>query len=256
MDLKEAPFGKAEARHVWETARLGIVREMILERLPEFGRAGDSLLDVGCGDAYVLEKLAGDYPHANFLGIDSALSEQTALACNQRGQNMKVFNSIEEASQSIRHSVVLLLDVIEHVENDAGLLRNLTNGPSTSSSIYIITVPAYNFLFSKHDKFLGHFRRYSLTKLRGTVRDAGLEPVQDGYFFFSLLPVRCLQIFAEKILPGLSGKPAAVARWRGGPFDGILTALLKLDYKICRMFRRIGLVLPGLSCYAICRKQR
>ena len=56
----------------------------------------------------------------------------------------------------------------------------------------MVTVPAFQALFSEHDRFLKHQRRYSLSGLRDVVAKSGLAAVADGHLFGSLLPARAV----------------------------------------------------------------
>src|SRR4051812_25318096 len=53
----------------------------------------------------------------------------------------------------------------------------------------LVTVPAFQFLWSGHDVFLEHKRRYTLASLHSTIESAGLEIIRSRYFFGVLLPV-------------------------------------------------------------------
>jgi len=62
----------------------------------------------------------------------------------------------------------------------------------------LITVPAFQKLFSRHDEFLGHYRRYNLQGISSTAEKAGLEILERSYFFSSLLLPRTLTWALEK----------------------------------------------------------
>src|SRR3546814_19735603 len=69
------------------------------------------------------------------------------------------------------------MDVLEHVEDDAGLLRTyLDKAPPQAQAV--ITVPAFQFLWSHHDVFLEHHRRYTLKTLSRVVERAGAVPLR------------------------------------------------------------------------------
>ena len=62
-----------------------------------------------------------------------------------------------------------MMDVLEHVDNDAGLVRHYaTKVPSGAH--FLVTVPAFRFLWSGHDVFLEHKRRYTLAEIEQTMR--------------------------------------------------------------------------------------
>ena len=84
--------------------------------------------------------------------------------------------------------MILLMDVLEHVEDDVGLVR-LALTAAAEHAYVLITVPAFQCLFSSHDMFLEHKRRYTLPQVEEMVRAAGLEILSARYFFALLLPI-------------------------------------------------------------------
>lgn len=89
-----------------------------------------------------------------------------------------------------------LFDVLEHVPDDIGFLRELARTLTPGGRLYL-TVPAYEALWSLEDDIGGHHRRYSLGQLERTVRAAGFTLLH-GTYFFALLP---LPILAVRTIP-------------------------------------------------------
>jgi len=227
---------------------------LLRRSLPGFGAEGDALLDVGCGDGYVMGELARSHPMARFVGVDSALSAELVEKINAQNRNVRAFARMETLPKKIR--AVLLLDVLEHVEDDAGFLRGIASRPELAKAEFFITVPAFTRLFSHHDRFLGHFRRYSLAQLKETASTAGLAVLNGGYFFFSLLPFRMWRAFLDSKEPFDPSKTGGVAGWKGrGWIDAVITSLLYADYKAGRFLNKLGLTPPGLSCFVVCKRQ-
>src|SRR3546814_13128694 len=80
------------------------------------------------------------------------------------------------------------MDVLEHVEDDAGLLRTyLDKAPPQAQAV--ITVPAFQFLWSHHDVFLEHHRRYTLKTLSRVVERAGAVPLRMHYYYGTIFPL-------------------------------------------------------------------
>ncbi len=76
---------------------------------------------------------------------------------------------------------VVLVNVLEHIEDDAWALLELSRIVSPGGYI-LIFVPALSFLMSKLDRLLGHFRRYHLVELKEKLRRAGVDVVTCRYF--------------------------------------------------------------------------
>jgi hypothetical protein len=118
----------------------------------------------------------------------------------------------------------------------------------------LITVPSFQWLFSSHDRFLGHYRRYSGRALRRLFKNVQLVCVEGGYLFASLLPVRVFQVLRERV-GGSTDAPTDLATWQGGETKArTLAAVLTLDGRLALSLARIGIRIPGLSNFAICRK--
>jgi SAM-dependent methyltransferase len=94
-----------------------------------------------------------------------------------------------------------LFDVLEHIEDDLAFLKELYSLMENEGAL-IITVPAYNLLWSGEDIFAGHFRRYTLKTLKLKLEKAGFK-IEYQTYFFSILP---FPIFLFRSLPYIFGK--------------------------------------------------
>jgi len=259
MDLAESGHKVVEIdkRHPWELARLEVIKR-VLRELPEL-RGGDVVLDVGCGDSFVLDQLAPLYPGVSFYGIDPAFDEQLLRTFTRtlRMDNVRLFRTLEEAAANIgekKAALVLLMDVIEHIEDEVAFLKYLRVSPLVGPATrYIISVPAFGFLFSTHDVLLGHYRRYSNRTLERRLNEAGLKPQLICYFFSSLLLPRLAQVAVEKLLRVGAGRATQVAKWQGGKaLQALIKSILVWDFRLSRALIRMGVKLPGLSNLAVC----
>jgi hypothetical protein len=256
MDLVEAThvFSGEEARHPWERARLDVARKLIARHVVL--SPGSIVIDIGCGDAFVSASLAVEYPEARFYGVDSGFTSQWLAATPPPHPNLSLLRTLDEVPHAARAaSLILLMDVIEHVEDDRAFLDQLLErGLVDPQTRILVTVPAYQWLFTAHDVFLHHYRRYSNRTLRARLEQSGLQVDEIGYFFFSLLPVRLLQWGRERVF----GRRAVTATGLSNPGRGagssLLTHLLVADASIGFALRRAGISLPGLSNFAVCRK--
>lgn len=219
--------------------------------------AGACVLDIGCGDAFVIGELARTHPHAQFYGVDSALTPDAVAEHSRRlPPNVHLFQELDDVPSERAASLVLLMDVIEHIENDRGFLTALLARPLIGAQTRVfVTVPAFQGLFSSHDVFLRHYRRYSNAQLRECLEGTGLDVLDIGYFFSSLLPLRVLQVMKERIAPP-SAVPAGtgLSTYAGGRLQTSLFAgVLIADATVSLLLKRIGLRIPGLSNFAVCR---
>ena len=260
MDIKERNIVCQSnfVPHPWERARAEIARTIISKH--SSGRL-HAVVDIGCGDCFVLSFLAKTFRDCFMAGVDTALDDaaRERLNCSfsEQGLKIRLYSSQKAASADLPApaDVVLVMDMLEHVENDAGVLSEISSiFSSDSSTRFLLTVPAFQSLMSSHDRYLGHYRRYDLSQLEACALAAHLQIVESGYVFTGLCAVRWVQTLLERA--GLKGgKFTGVAGWKYGDSLSALAAFfLVVEFKIIHLLRKMGITLPGLSVYAICKK--
>jgi SAM-dependent methyltransferase len=258
MDLRELRVTTPGAgrRHPWERARLEVVSRLLRAAVTGTPK---TILDLGCGDAYVVEELAGRYPSARCVGVDTELTPDE-LARLRQGLSSRAVGLYQTLRQAVAEldapaDVVLLLDVIEHVEDDVAFLEQLRRtGTAGRNTLVLVTVPAHQRLFSSHDVFLRHHRRYDQRTLLERLARAGFRIEQHGQFFLLPLAIRAIQAALERWLGAAPEHVLGAAGWKGG--DGLTrlaTSALVLDFAGSQLAQRLGIRLPGLSSYALCR---
>jgi trans-aconitate methyltransferase len=272
LDLSELPAGFDEsiARHPWEVSRRQFAANLVAEIAERKKGRLRRIVDIGCGDAYVSRQLAVEHPHVRVDAIDTAFTPDllARLAAVQQLPNLHLLPAIEALDDTAFSdtasstasaepiSLVLLMDVLEHVPDDRALLGSIAGNPHLAADAwFLITVPALASLYCSHDRLLGHYRRYRYEQLRQLAIAVDLVPVEGGYCYLSGVVVRGLRVLMEKT--GLA-KPLVsteVSRWQGGPLrTRLVLAALAFDLQLSRWFARLHLPVPGLSCFLICRK--
>ena len=141
---------------------------------------------------------------------------------------------------------MLMMDVLEHIEDDDAFLAVYVQKAPAGSHLFI-TVPAFQFLWSGHDIFLEHYRRYSLSRLRGLVTQAGLEIRRAHYFFGTALPVAAAMRLKDKFLP--TGPPKSSMRSHGRLINSFAYNICSVEMALIRLKR-----LAGLSVVMVARK--
>jgi SAM-dependent methyltransferase len=185
---------RAEDRHWWYRGRRRVLERVVEQlRLPARAR----ILDAGCGSGRNMIELAR---HGTVTGIE--LSETSVSLARERDTGEVIEGSVLEmpfAADSFE--LAASLDVIEHLEDDLAALRELRRVVAPGGSL-LITVPAYQWLWSGHDEINHHFRRYTRHSLLHVAQQAGWEPVRTTYFNSLLLPIaialRVLDRFSSK----------------------------------------------------------
>lgn len=168
-----------EEKHWWLIAK----REISLQLLKRFvKKKGIKLLDIGCGTGKNIEILS---MLGKTWGIDK--SREAINYCKKRGiKNIKIGKAEETGFRKNSFDVIVMLDVLEHVDDDRTLkeiYRILK-----PKGLLIISVPAYQSLWSKWDEALHHKRRYDKKSLQILFKKNKLKVKKISYMFSFLLP--------------------------------------------------------------------
>jgi len=185
---------EAENRHWWYRGRRTVLERVIAElRLPARAR----ILDAGCGSGRNMVELAR---HGTVTGIELSPAS-VELARERRVGEVVEGSLLEMPFESGSFDFGASLDVIEHLQDDVGALRELRRVIAPGGGL-LITVPAYGWLWSGHDEINHHHRRYTRRSLAAAAAAAGWESVRTTYFNSLLLPVaivlRVLERFSRK----------------------------------------------------------
>lgn len=265
MDIKEAKNKTTDTivRHPWELARMDIIIKMIKEITAKIKNAPVSLIDIGCGDLFVLETLGKTFGFDEYFGIDIAFSRDFINSYESHNKQIKLYDNLSRVTVKKNNiSIVLLLDVIEHIEDDAGFLENLREYDFVNeNSYFLITVPSFQSLFCSHDTFLEHYRRYSNHQLVELLKKKDFNVISGGYFFTSLLLPRLLETAKERLFMKNGSKHkdgTDLTTWNGGRLvTSFIKSILLADYGFSMLLLKLGIRIPGLSNYSLARpKQR
>ena len=240
MDLKEEDILGEKIYDHWYYVSKGKALTRILK---PFGPV-EQVLDVGAGSGIFSKQLLDQGLAQSAICVDPNYSAVGSEAYN--GKSISFTRSIAETTQKL----VLMMDVLEHVEDDVALVRAYAD-TMPSDGMVLITVPAFNFLWSGHDVFLEHYRRYTVQSLRRTIKDAGLVVETSRYFFGALFPL----IAAVRVRNRFSkGAVAETAKSDLVLYPDWLNRLLIFVHVLERVTIFPVNQLAGLSLFALCRK--
>jgi ubiquinone/menaquinone biosynthesis C-methylase UbiE len=171
-----------EEDHWWHSTR----RRLVLDQLERTysDRSDLRLLDGGCGTGRMLSELNRS---GTAVGID--LSDEALRFCRERRLDHTVKGSLLQMPfPDATFDVLTALDVLEHVGDDVGALRECQRVLKPGGRMFIF-VPAHRWLWSLQDEISHHFRRYTARTLRQAVGAAGYEIERLTYVSFFLLPI-------------------------------------------------------------------
>ena len=234
MDIKEQDIlGDAIGEHWYYRAKGAAMLKLLS------GRPVEHVLDVGAGSG-VFSRLLLDHGAAEATCVDPAYPAETASL--QSGKPIRFVYRVEKS----RADVVLLMDVLEHVDDDVGLLRDYVD-KSAPGTRFLMTVPAFMWMWSGHDVFLEHRRRYTLPMLEDVVKRAGLVPVTGCYFYGLTLPLAAAARAAQRLTHGGATVPKSDLKRHSPLVNGLLSLICSLELPFFRVNRVAGLTVFCLA---------
>ena len=170
---------KNQKKHWWFQARKKIIKNLI-EQINL--KKKNKILDFGSGSGVNLDMLKRQG------SVD--VHEQNKYARKMIKKNFKRINNIYSNLKIKKnfYDLILVADVIEHVKNPKSLLKNLKKFLKKDGYI-LITVPAYQFLYSKKDEKLGHYRRYNKKNLIDELKGFKIKNISyfNTFLFFPIM---------------------------------------------------------------------
>lgn len=199
----------------WHEIRASVVIDLLSVESPV-------VADVGAGTGFLGEVLARSHPSARYRFLEPI--ETLANSLSARYGDEARLHSLAEICEA---SMVTVLDVIEHVEDDRGFVIEIVQAMSPGARL-VLTVPALPFLWSRWDVVLGHHRRYTKRTLAKLFDGLPIGDLRIQYLFPELLP------------------PALIRRVAGGRVgrgeDGNISEFPELPRWLDRLLWSIGSV--------------
>lgn len=242
MDLVEYR-PTTECRHPWELSRTESILKILNKNPADYQYA-----DIGAGDLFFTKKLTA-FTNKKIYAVDPHFNDQ-----NFHKQIIQ-FKSLDELPEN-RIDCAILMDVLEHVEADLEFLARVYKKVKLGGSL-VITVPAHPSLFSSHDVFLNHLRRYMDQDLRNLITQACFIIEKIFYFYSTLYFVRYFQTKLERLMK-TEKEQKGIGMWKyreSNPFTFLLKEILNLDFYMSLMLSNHNIIIPGLSLCAICKKR-
>ncbi len=217
MDLREENTISGDPSAHWYYISKGRAIKALLGRQPI-----EKLLDVGAGSGVFSKMLVNQGCAAAATCLDPNYADD--FIGKRHTDKVAFVRSVDEVDAN----TVLMIDVIEHVDDDVGLVRDYVRRAAPGTR-FLISVPAFQFLWSPHDEFLEHRRRYRLSDLRETVKAAGLAPLRMRYFFGLLFPAVAVMRLADRVMQKQGDPATSQLKSAPGWLNKSLIAIHKLE---------------------------
>jgi SAM-dependent methyltransferase len=202
---------------------------------------GQHVLEVGCGIGTYTAEIADGIRTVIAVDMDPAFIQTATERLGQRRNVRLVCGDITRSVVSLADEetfdTVILLDVLEHIEDDIGVLTSLRSKLRPGGHV-VVKVPAMNFLYSQMDLSLGHWRRYDKIELSAVIHSSGFDLVEVWRFnAFAILGWWWNGRVLKRTLP----PPCQVAL-----FNSLVPVIRPLD--------RFARLMCGMSLIAIARR--
>ena len=189
----EKIYEKLYLKHWWWRAREKFIIDIVSQYKPKV--RDNLILDIGCGNGLIFDSMK---PFGKIEGIEASQN-----VVNESGRNrgkIKIGKAKELLLEPKRFDIILLLDVIEHVQDDCDLIDTAKKLLSQEGKIFI-TVPAHQFLWTKHDDVNLHLRRYNKRTLTSKLSQLNLSILHIEFKFVLVAYIKLLLAIIYKISP-------------------------------------------------------
>ena len=196
-------------QHWWWRAREKLILKALRAQQPPGG--WKRILDVGCGDGLFFDQLT-------LLGEVEGV-EPSAASVSEHGPHRSRIHTCpfdENFRPGKPFTLILMLDVLEHLADPAAALGHAL-ALLAPTGMVLVTVPAFNTLWTNHDVINEHVTRYTRRTFRQVARQAGLEIQAERYFFQWLFPVKLGTRILERTMAPQPQPARVPPRWINTP---------------------------------------
>jgi SAM-dependent methyltransferase len=161
------------------------------------GKKKITILNIGCGTGGTIDMLES-------FGVTDNVDISDEAIKFMKKQGYKRLTKVKDIKLPFKdktYDMVGAFDVLEHIDKQVEALSEWKRVIKDDGAI-VITVPAYQWLWSQHDVSLHHQRRYTTKRLAEAAKQAGLKPQKKSYAIVFSLPL----VVGFRFLNKLSGR--------------------------------------------------
>lgn len=227
-------------------------RHAINELKRTLGNRPVSIMEVGCSAGHLLVDMRESLPNAVLTGGDYTLGTLVKLGALMPDIPLVRFNLADSPLPSNTYDAMVLLNVLEHIEDDVAAVKHIAR-MLKPDGVVVIEVPAGPELFDDYDRELKHFRRYKLQGLCDVIESAGLKVERRNYLGALIYPAFYL---AKKMSQG-SPKPAAEREQHVTKAIGVTSKLNPIGHAVMALEEAMSGAIEyprGIRCVVTARK--
>jgi SAM-dependent methyltransferase len=236
---------RVEGRHFWFVSRREVILDALRRAVPDL--PDRALFDIGCGSGGLVEFLEAE--GVTVRGACDAYLESLEIVRRRVRAPLVLVDEGRLPPLGPGQTALGLFDVLEHLDDDRGLLRFL-HSTLAPGGVLVLTVPAHPFLFDDRDELAHHRRRYRRSELRDKLVEAGFEIRLLSHFMAALV----LPLLVSRAFTGLlprswrRRRERQILEFRVVPvLNGLLKSLLAVE----RLVLRVGGLPFGSSLIAV-----
>ena len=233
-EIELSSLAENEEFHWWFAERRNLLR-VWASQLP----SDTNLLDIGAGVGTQSRLLKDEF---GFHVIAVEQSTYGSKKCRENGLETLQENATNLSLDNDTIDAVIAMDVLEHVQEDDKALSEIFR-VLKDDGIFFITVPAFQFMWSKHDEAVQHARRYSKREITHKLQESGFLVTNIRYWNSIVFPIALIKRLFNLGKSDLNAPPRII--------NYILTRVIRIERKnkYCGYF-------PGTSIILTARKIR
>lgn len=240
-------LAQLEEKSFWFKARNKILIHLFNKYL---GRGNKKVLEIGCGNGYVLRGLQTLGYH--LVGSEIYLDGLNNVKKRIRGVELIQMDALNMPFEN-EFDAIGAFDVIEHIDDDVRVMQQVHQSLK-NEGYFFITVPQYRFMWSYMDDYAKHKRRYSQKELKNKLKQSGFEVIFCSSFVTTLFPFVVISRFLKKNKPLEKVTVEDVIQEFQIPswMNNLFYQLMLMDYQLIKM----NIPLPfGNSIVVVAKKK-
>ncbi|MEA3444224.1 MAG: class I SAM-dependent methyltransferase [Bacteroidota bacterium] len=200
VSMDDEWFDITNREHFWMKWRFGVFKRCF--SVFNENNKKVKVFEIGCGNGINMQMMETE------LGLtsDGCDLNEKALHIIEGVSGKKYLYNIFDCNTIMleKYDVVLLFDVLEHIDDDLKFLR-ATAKHLKPGGLLIINVPAHRLLYSVYDKQIGHVKRYGTKDMDELILKAGLKIESSQFWGLLLVPVLILRklillVFRKRVI--------------------------------------------------------